>query len=273
MKLQKTKKRLEGYVEEQFGMQLNEFLKIKVEQESLYDYEIAEILNVRPGSIGALRSISGIKRSNGFARRFEKTYGPGAVESFKVMIENPDISLSCVARHFGFSREYGRQVYKKIYNSSYAKAYRQKQEIRREARLFKGRKSRKLDSLIKVKEKMASLGLRANLKKGNHGYMLLTNGYKLALRCTFTPKIKGTTQCFYISNSKGGFISDYDFIIGLCVFREKSIHHILPQDVMPKNGVSLLPYAGPEKSKYAKFKEAWHLLKHDDIKDACLSPN
>jgi hypothetical protein len=33
---------------------------------------------------------------------------------------------------------------------------------------------------------------------------------------------------------------------------------------MPKYGVYLLPEASPGESKYARFKEAWHLLKHEN---------
>lgn len=127
-----AKRNLETYVKERFGMELYEFIKYKVEVESLYDYEIANILNVEGAFIGRLRHNFRIKRSNGFSRRFDRTYGLGAVEKFKRMIESPDNSLSDVARHFGFSRQYAWQVYKKIYNCPYTETYTRKKLERRQ---------------------------------------------------------------------------------------------------------------------------------------------
>ena len=42
---------LEASVKEQFGMGLHAFVKKIVEEESLYDYEIASLLNVKPSFI------------------------------------------------------------------------------------------------------------------------------------------------------------------------------------------------------------------------------
>ncbi|MBW2346058.1 MAG: hypothetical protein JRF53_19105 [Deltaproteobacteria bacterium] len=127
-----TKRDLETYMKEHVGMELYEFIKYKVEVESLHDYEIARILNVEAAFIGRLRNNFGIKRANGFSRRFERTYGLGAVETFKKMIENPDNSLSDVARHFGFSRQNAWHVYKKIYDRPYTEAYKRKRLKKRQ---------------------------------------------------------------------------------------------------------------------------------------------
>jgi hypothetical protein len=121
-----TKDELADYVEDHFGMEVYEFIKYKVEVESLHDYEIARIMNVKPADIGRLRRNFGIKRANGFPRRFERTYGVGAIETFKRMVEAPGNSLSDVARHFGFSRQNAWQVYKKIYNRPYTEVHQRK---------------------------------------------------------------------------------------------------------------------------------------------------
>ena len=55
------------------------------------------------------------------------------------IIESPHSSLADVARHFGFSREYARQVYKNIYGHPYTKVYREKLEIRKTERMKSGR--------------------------------------------------------------------------------------------------------------------------------------
>lgn len=113
------KNKIEGHIKEQFGMSLFEFMRQKIEDESLYDYEIADQLNVRSQTIGSLRHLFGLKRKNGFRRRFEKRYGRGAVIEFKDMIGDAENSLADVGRYFGFSREYARQVYIHIFGRPY----------------------------------------------------------------------------------------------------------------------------------------------------------
>lgn len=113
------KNKIEDYVREEFGMSLFEFMRQKIEDESLYDYEIADQLNVRSQAIGSLRHLFGLKRKNGFRRRFEKRYGRGAVIEFRNMVKDGSNSLADVGRYFGFSREYARQVYIQIFGRPY----------------------------------------------------------------------------------------------------------------------------------------------------------
>ena len=84
-----NERKLEAYVEMQFGTNLYEFIKQKVEVDRLYDYEIASILGVSDSMIRRLRNTYKIKRANGFSRRFDRRYGKDAVERFKKMVEDP----------------------------------------------------------------------------------------------------------------------------------------------------------------------------------------
>jgi hypothetical protein len=122
----KMKNNAAAYVQDHFGMELFKFIKLKVEAESLHDYEIAKILNVQASYVGRLRRSFGIKKADGFPRRFERRYGLGAVETFKKIVENPDKSLSDAARHFGFSRQNAWQVYTKIFKRPYKEAHERK---------------------------------------------------------------------------------------------------------------------------------------------------
>lgn len=56
-----SKAELEDYVKDQFDMRLYEFIKEKVEVDTLHDHEIASILNVNKSLIGKLRRDYGIK--------------------------------------------------------------------------------------------------------------------------------------------------------------------------------------------------------------------
>ncbi len=253
---------LEAYVKKRFNMGLYEFVKQKVEKENLYDYELAGMLNVDRAFVGKLRKVFIIEKAAKFPRRFERNYGAGAVERLIKIIENPDNTLVDVARHFGFSREYARQVYKKIYGYSYTEAFQNKLQLRKRKILANRKKPKQLELLLKIKEKMKSFGLTLHLRIRKHSYEILTNGYKLLVRHALTTVTIGKKQYFHITT--GASPADIDFIICLCRNNGESIHYVIPRHVMPKYGVYLFPEARPAESKYARFKEAWHLLNHEN---------
>ena len=138
-----SKAELQSYVKVQFGTDLYGFIKQKAQVEGLYDYEIASLLKVSHSMITKLRIAYGIKRIGGFSRRFDRRYGKGSVDKFKKMAENPDITLTEIGRHFGFSMEYARQVYQKIYGSAYTEALRIKRLIKKDKGLSRGTKKPK----------------------------------------------------------------------------------------------------------------------------------
>ncbi|MBW1740474.1 MAG: AraC family transcriptional regulator [Deltaproteobacteria bacterium] len=261
-----TTRQLEVYVKKRFDMGICEFMKHKVEAESLYDYELASLLNVDGAFISKLRKAFGIKRANGFPRRFESTYGKGAVDTFKKIIENPDNTLIDVASHFGFSREYARQVYKKLYGRPYTEIFREKILARKRKKLEAKMKSTRFVSLAEVIEKMSCLGFVPRITNKGPAFTIFVNGYKLALRCTSKPILLGRKHYFRISNGIGSNM-DYDFVICLCMNNGKSTHYVIPRHAMPRYGVSIPIEAGPLESKYAKFREAWHLLAHENRRE------
>ena len=87
-----NKTELQVYVNEEFGMDLCDFIRHKVQNESFYDHELASVLNTSTTSIRKLRNTFGIKKANGFSRRFERLHGRGSLETFKSMIKNPGYS-------------------------------------------------------------------------------------------------------------------------------------------------------------------------------------
>ena len=127
-----AKQSLQRHVEGRFGMRLDEFIRYAHQVELRNDAETADILNVNSALIGRLRKKFGIKRADRFSRRFRTTYGEDALEVFHEMIERAHASLSDVAGHFGFSRQYASDVYKKIYGRRF-------REARREQRMAKNR--------------------------------------------------------------------------------------------------------------------------------------
>jgi hypothetical protein len=254
-------------VKKQFGMNLPEFMRHKVEVEALYDYEIAPFLSVGTSTIRRLRTALRIKRANGFNRRFERTYGKGAVEEFKKMIEDPNNTLADVGRRFSFSREYARQAYNKIYGYPYSEALKRKRLARGQKKSSNGgNKSQRMADLLKIREKMNSMRLKATIENNGHSQLILKNGYKLDLRISSTPLQIGKKQYFRINVSKCAN-SDFDFFICLCRNKKEDSYFIIPSNEMPESSVLLSPQSTPDQSKYARFLEAWSLLIHNNVKD------
>ena len=257
-----TRAALEHDVKQRFGMGLDEFIRQKVELDTLHDHEISHILGVHKSRICKLRKEYGIKRANGFCRRFERTYGFGAVETFKALTERPNTSLTDVGGHFGFTREYARHVYKKIYGRPYTEAYRRKRLLKKKKRLAERRdNSKRAGALMKVAEKMKSLGLPYSITYKGNSYTIFTNGYKVGFRMSSTPTLINQREYFRLNNTKRPN-GPLDFLICICRKGTKDTHFIIPSTAMPKALVSLMPESTPEQSKYAQFKEAWHLLDH-----------
>jgi AraC-like DNA-binding protein len=258
-----SRSQLERDVKARFDLDLPEFLRCRAEKEGLYDYEIACLLNVGPGLVGRLRKVHGIGRAKAFSRRFESTYGRGALETFKEIVERPNKTLADVARHFGFSREYARQAFEKIYGVPYTRMRVKKKAKRKHERLQARMKTKRLGSLMRVIAKLRSLGFEPCIANQGPGFAIAVNGFKLGFRCTSRCSQVGSKRYFRISCGRGRS-TDHDFYICLCGTNGKSIHYIIPGMMMPKSGVHLIPQASPEESKYAQFKEAWDLLGHKD---------
>ncbi|MBW1706884.1 MAG: AraC family transcriptional regulator [Deltaproteobacteria bacterium] len=259
-----TKKELERDIKLRFNMDLCHFFRNKIDKENLFDYEIAHILNVNRKWIARLKDACGAIKGSKFTRRFERVYGPGSVDKFKKLVGDRDNSLSDVARQFGFSREYARQVYKKIYGRPYTEVYKKKRkakEKRRNAERIKN--SKRVGALVKVSQKIKSMGIIADIINEQHKYMILTNRHKLIVKTSVKPTKIGSRE-YYRINYTGPKNMDCDFLVCLCGERKDETHFVIPWDVLPKCTVSLLPQAGPDESKYSQFKEAWHLLKHTD---------
>ncbi len=155
-----SKTKLKSYVEIHFGMDLYGFIKQKAQVDGLYDYEIASLLEVSDSMITKLRNAYGIKRINGFSRRFDRRYGKGSVERFKKMVENPDSTLAETGTYFGFTKEYARQVYQKIYSSAYTEAFKRKRLVKRKKGLTgRAKQPKRFGDLTEVNKKMKSTGL------------------------------------------------------------------------------------------------------------------
>lgn len=197
-----------------------------------------------------------------FTKRFEQKYGIGAVAKFRAIIENPEKSLSDVGRHFGFTREYARQVYMKMYGCTYAKAY-QRKCWQRKKRMWETREkgSRRWQAALAIQEKLEAMGLDTAIVKKRDGIQILADAYRLTLRLSSSYFMVGQKKYSRFSLSQGQFARRCDFFV--CVFRtgKDVTHYMLPRRFMPKSGFSVAVGATEKESKYALFKEAWDLVK------------
>jgi transposase len=107
---------------------IERFIREKIEIEALTDAQIARLLNVGTSTISHWRNKFNIKPADKFKRKFKEKYGPDAIDSFDMMVQN-QTTLQEIANYFGFTREYARQVYNKLYEGSYSD-YLRKQRYR-----------------------------------------------------------------------------------------------------------------------------------------------
>lgn len=251
---------INDFVKTNFNMDLNDFLKQKVEIESLYNYEIAALLNVDKAVVGKLIRQSGLRRKNGFIRRFERLHGKGSVNKFKNMIERLDTSLSDVARYFGFSREYARQAHQNLFDRPYTETLHHKRVKKKGINDKAKKKFGKLKLIEDLKLRLTTMGLGPQVLHESSQYKFIVNGYKLSFRFSQRPhKVSGRRQ-FRITYLNSDRHRDSDFLICLCIHGKEKIYYVLPKHVIPKHGICFIPEAPVNKSKYACYKEAWEPL-------------
>ena len=104
---------------------IEQFIRTKIELETLTDAQIACLLHVGASTVSNWRNKFHIKPADKFKRKFQEKYGPDALESFDSLIRH-GATLQEIGRYFGFSREYARQVYNKLYQGSYSAHQRQR---------------------------------------------------------------------------------------------------------------------------------------------------
>jgi len=104
---------------------LEQFLRTKIELETLTDAQIARILHVGMSTVAHWRHKFHIKPADKFKRKFQEKYGPDALKHFERLVRQ-GATLQTIGCYFGFSREYARQVYGKLYQGSYRAYQRQR---------------------------------------------------------------------------------------------------------------------------------------------------
>ncbi len=253
--------KLQYRVKKEFGSDLYSFLRRKIQEEGLFDYEVASILKVNAASIGELRRAMGLSNQRKFIRRFEQNYGPDAVKVFKKIVDDPFKTLSDAARHFGFSREYARHVYKKLYGQPYSEEHKKKMLLRKLKKIEeKNMSSSRRRALMSVRERMRLLGLETGITNCGRAAVIVLDGKKVCLKISSSPvKING--KKYFHFNNMGCTCIDCDFYICICQDEKEEAHYIIPSDEMPKATLSILHPPVTDRTKYAKFREAWHLFK------------
>jgi hypothetical protein len=238
-----------------------DFIRHMAEVRRLTDREIADIINVSIPTVRKTRKRYRIKRGDASLRRFEERYGPDAVQRFKSIIEEPRSSLADVGRQFGFTREYARQIYRKIYGFPYTETYRNKIALRRlEADSLKFSSGRLLH-LKDVKDKIGKMGLnpRILIKSGSH-ILMTNNNHAVAVICASKPRRTKNTKYFPVPKlSKQR--QACDFFVLTCLNNGDSIYYIIPSEVMPKKGALIPVSSNNGNNKYSMFKDAWHLVR------------
>ena len=251
---------LETYVNRSFHMTIKDLMIQRVQRDGLIDKEIANMLHVSIPTVRKLKRSYGIKKTDFSLKRFEERYGPGSVKRFKYIIEDSSSSLADVGRHFGFTRENARQIYKKIYRSPYTEAYKKKLLLRRlqtDALKFS---SNRLMHLKNVKDKITNMGLDPKILIEAKARVLVTNN-DLRVKVLHSSKLRhiGNKKYLYVS-VLSKYKQDYDFFILSYLDKGDNGYYIIPNEHMPKEGTMIAVSSNNTVGKYKRFKDAWHLL-------------
>ena len=220
------------------------------------------------------REFHDAKRQGRFFKKFEGNYGHGSVDDFKKIIESPYSTLADVARSFGFSREYARLVYRKIYGFSYTETHKNKLEGKR-----KIREELKQKEAVQLKNKRKLYINRVMTKAQGLGFTIMSRSFGSPNNILINDckvNIKGSSRPIQICKNWYFHISktnlerkDCDFFICVCRVRGNDIYYIIPYNAMPKYGANIpvdnhsTGEKRPSKqknTKYSKFKEAWDLI-------------
>jgi hypothetical protein len=207
-----------------------------------------------------LRKQYGMKRPDSFSKRFETTYGPGTIQRFQDIIEDPSKSLADVGRSFGFTRENARQVYEKIYGFPYTEAHRQKVLDRRSEADSLKYSSRRFMHLKAVKEKLTAMGLAPTIVFEGNVYLLVTNN-NLKVGVLYNEKLRqiGSRQYFAVRPIHKQKQKCDVFIL---TYFHKGVrgYYIIPHRYIPKDGTMITVSADDTNGKYTRFKDAWDVL-------------
>lgn len=255
-----TRTELEHFVVKRYAMSLPDFITMKKQQEALFDYEIAALVNVSPWQIAKLRKRYGIKRGDAFLRRFESKYGVGAVQQFKALAVDVDASLADIGDYFGFSKEYARQVYRKLFGHPYTTAYRRKLDKRRKQAGFNRQIAKRIRRIQDVIDLMRSHGINGRIvNKGRGVYRIRCNGYQIALKHSTHP-LKIDNRLYYRFSNHDNYRLKDDFNICCCWTPGEKKYYVLPKNRTPRTCASICYDPNSILGRYEQYKDAWFLL-------------
>jgi len=244
-----------------FDMPIQDLMQQVIEINGLLiDREITNIPDVNIPTICKVRKQYRTKRADSTLMRIERRHGPGFVIRFKSIIEDPSSSLADVGRHFGFSREYVRQIFKKIYRFPYTEIYKKKILLRRLKADSIKFSSGRLRYLKRVKDKITNMGLDPKILIEAKSHFLLTNN-NLRVTVLHSSKLRQiqNRKYFYvniINKQRRGC----DFFILSYFNNGDSNYYIIPNAYMPKAGAMIAISSNNTNGKYSRFKNAWNLL-------------
>ncbi|MCK5833331.1 hypothetical protein KAH81_06635 [bacterium] len=234
-----------------------------------------------------------MSRERKIARFDEKYRHKGGFEKFKDMVDNLS-TLEEIGDHFGFSRQNTAGLYRSFFGEQYNKVqYKRKYKKAKEARIRSTDLDARLDEYNKlgkersakktfytkvVKDKAEKLGITAELDaKRNSAVRMILNGNSVNISGTNTETI------YHIPRKRRPSIY-YRFAItsrsvDFCIFvldlgeeegDERYTFYIIPfKEIENLTLITLKDrYSdyrrkrnGDPPSKYAKYRNAWHLLK------------
>jgi hypothetical protein len=106
---------------------------------------------------------------------------------------------------------------------------------------------------------MESKGIDVEVADLKRKLLVSKKGHRISVR--ICSRLYGNGQNRYFRFVPQPFPTDVDFFVCVCADRKQEVYFVIPSNEMPERlSIPIKPDATPDQSKYAKFREAWHLL-------------
>jgi AraC-like DNA-binding protein len=224
--------------------------------------------------------------------RVIKKYGPEIEDDINLLKTNPFYTLEAVGEKYGFTREYARQLFKRVTGTPYTSKFKKKRLLLKEEKasmdcyndprhkaaeyqpgslVGNGAIAEKL-----VLEKCEQLGYVVEIPCKQGPFDLIINGFKIDVKSanvkssvlTKKAKNKGKKgRLYYIFHTRKNQHDIVSFYI--CYGAPTKVFYILPKCMVSEYGVIIpadnktyRPSFNPKRKDYEKYREAWEILKY-----------
>ena len=218
-----------------------------------------------------------VESMDSFRQRLVQRYGQDVVNDLETVKNKDKSNLRGIAAKYGFSREYARQIFKRLFGFSYTACLKAKISERREKvikTLYDPEKK-----LIRYKEESlrykGAIGEKlcmdicrtigyeiAVCRESTATIDLVINGCKCEVKTAYIPFGKQKTH-YYRFSARPSQLEKADYFV--CYIYPLNKFYVIPASEVKAEAI-YIPEHITTSSKYYKYDSAWHLLRQANVR-------